>query len=440
MNKINIIILIVLLTIASITLYKTDKKYSNLKEEIKIKDNIINNQVSFIKKNNLEYEISLKNNLDDLIFLRNKNLDKKIKLFNYENLSIKYFKNSNQIVRGINNIFPGSAFIDVYDERVFIISSTGVLGYSVIQDDEKINFKQIKNNIEDFISYNQFKKNNWFSIKDILVFNNKIFVSFTKELSENCWNTSLIYSDLNFKTMEFKELFAPNECVESSGNVDNEFNAHQSGGRIVKYNDESIFLSLGDFRLRSLAQSDKSTLGKIIKIDVNSKNYKIISKGHRNPQGLFFDFKKDYLISTEHGPRGGDEINLNLNPNKNIKNFGWPVSSYGEHYSIKDNPQKYSKYPLHKSHKKFGFEEPIKYFVPSIGISEIIKFKDNKYIVSSLKDGSLYSFTINEEFNLENLKRIEIGERIRDIIHNEKEKKIYVFLEDLAGIGLIEYN
>ena len=55
--------------------------------------------------------------------------------------------------------------------------------------------------------------------------------------------------------------------------------------------------------------------------------------GHRNPQGVFYDKKEDIIYSTEHGPQGGDEINININPNpNNIKNYGWGISSYGEHY------------------------------------------------------------------------------------------------------------
>ena len=55
--------------------------------------------------------------------------------------------------------------------------------------------------------------------------------------------------------------------------------------------------------------------------------------GHRNPQGLDYSKKFDYVISSEHGPAGGDEVNLNINPEK-VKNFGWPISSYGNHYDI----------------------------------------------------------------------------------------------------------
>ena len=89
--------------------------------------------------------------------------------------------------------------------------------------------------------------------------------------------------------------------------------------------------------------------------------------GHRNPQGLLLDKENNFLLETEHGPKGGDEINLiNLN-NEDLPNYGWPISSAGEHY--KDpNGDKYNKYPLYKSHSKYGFIEPLKSFVPSIAI------------------------------------------------------------------------
>ena len=73
--------------------------------------------------------------------------------------------------------------------------------------------------------------------------------------------------------------------------------------------------------MRKLAQDKDSPFGKIIKININTSNYEIVSKGHRNPQGLLYDKNNDLIVSTEHGPYGGDEINLNLNTKK-VKNFG----------------------------------------------------------------------------------------------------------------------
>ena len=112
--------------------------------------------------------------------------------------------------------------------------------------------------------------------------------------------------------------------------------------------------------------------------------------GHRNPQGLYYDIENNFLLETEHGPQGGDEINLIEINNKNkdkIPNYGWAIVSAGEHYGgkIPRNEIKYKKYPLYKSHSKYGFVEPLKSFVPSIGISEITKLENNKYVVSSLK-------------------------------------------------------
>ena len=89
-------------------------------------------------------------------------------------------------------------------------------------------------------------------------------------------------------------------------------------------------------------------------------------------QSVFFacNFKRaqyDFILSTEHGPKGGDEINKIILG----KNYGWPISSYGESYANDD-----LKY--HKSHIENKFEEPIFSFVPSIGISEIVPLDTNE--------------------------------------------------------------
>ena len=110
----------------------------------------------------------------------------------------------------------------------------------------------------------------------------------------------------------------------------------QFKGRMFQFKENKILFTTGDYRYRKLAQDLNSTFGKILEIDLENGDYKIVSYGHRNPQGLYYDKDKNYIISTEHGPMGGDEININFEPSKNIKNFGWPLASYGEHYSIKE--------------------------------------------------------------------------------------------------------
>ena len=68
-----------------------------------------------------------------------------------------------------------------------------------------------------------------------------------------------------------------------------------------------------------------------IEIDPSKKNYDIISVGHRNPIGVVQDPSSGTIIATEHGPRGGDEINKITKG----ENYGWPFVSYGEPYAVK---------------------------------------------------------------------------------------------------------
>ena len=211
----------------------------------------------------------------------------------------------------------------------------------------------------------------------------------------------------------------------------------------IYFDDNNILLSLGDYRSRHLAQDIKSVNGKIIKVNIDNGNYEIVSMGHRNPQGLYFDRDNNFILETEHGPQGGDEINLievhKIRENK-MQNYGWAISSAGEHYGGKNsrNKRKYAKYPLHNSHIEHGFIEPLYSFVPSIGISEIVKIGKNKYVASSLKDESLYFFEINENKQITDLDRVEVFERVRDLIF--KENKLYLFMENTASIGVINLN
>jgi glucose/arabinose dehydrogenase len=121
-----------------------------------------------------------------------------------------------------------------------------------------------------------------------------------------------------------------------------------------------------------------------------------------------------------------------------IPNYGWPMASAEEHYGGKNegNKKKYEKYPLYKSHSKYGFIEPLKTFVPSIAISKIVKIGSNKYVVGSMRDKSLYFFELNEEREIINLDRVEVFERVRDLELNNN--KLYLFMENTASIGAID--
>ena len=97
--------------------------------------------------------------------------------------------------------------------------------------------------------------------------------------------------------------------------------------------------------------------------------------------------------------------------------------------------------PLYKSHKDYGFIEPVFYFEKSIGISEVIKnyySNDNSFFVTSLKNKTIYVINFGEKFkNPKIVEEINIGERIRDIIYDSEEKKYYLFLENSPKISIL---
>jgi len=446
-NKKLILILIILFSVFISSIYfflslDSNKKLSYLisekhKELIKkyiFPYRLISHQEQIIAElTPLSFEMKFKESLEDIVVLNNLTLS--------NGLFLERFKLAKGFYSGISNINPGSGYIDFYENNIVILSSRGILAYSNNLTG-KIIFKQIKNNINYFINSSQFKRNKKFSLKDILISKNKIYISFTEEIKNNCFNTSIISADMNYENIVFKKLFSPKECVSSVNNdgINREFEPTQSGGRMVKFDKNHILLSTGEFRNRNLAQDKESVNGKILKININDSNYEVISMGHRNPQGLYFDEENNFILETEHGPLGGDEINLieidKISKDK-IQNFGWAISSAGEHYGLKSeaNKTKYEKYPLYKSHSEHGFIEPLISFVPSIAISEIVKIQSNKYVVSSMKDKSIYFFELNQQKQIINLNRVEVHERIRDLKFHDN--KLYLFMEDTASIGLI---
>lgn len=114
------------------------------------------------------------------------------------------------------------------------------------------------------------------------------------------------------------------------------------GGRIAFLADDTIILTLGDgFAYREDAQKGHTHLGKIVRLTrmggvpednpfINNTNYKseIYSMGHRNVQGIAYDKQTQTLWSHEHGPRGGDELNII----QSGQNYGWPIATKGTDY------------------------------------------------------------------------------------------------------------
>jgi aldose sugar dehydrogenase len=175
----------------------------------------------------------------------------------------------------------------------------------------------------------------------------------------------------------------------------------QIGGRLAVTADGYLFLSLGDRWGGDPAQDLSKDEGKIIRIrtdgsipDSNPFRWRvgarpeIWSYGHRNPQGLAFDAKRGELWSDEHGPQGGDELNLSLSG----RNYGWPLIGYGVDYSGRPIGNGEATRP--------GLEQPVHYWVPiSIAPSGLALESDpsNRIIwISTLAGETLVRLTLGE--------------------------------------------
>lgn len=430
------------------TIYeKHELKKINIKQIDKIKEleKIYASKVKTLdylkKKNNIE-------NFDKIYFEKFKNIQIQTDK-NLYNLSVYH---SPFLYNPIHQQAKGSAFIEETAENIIIVDSIGGIFY-LNKFDLKLNkffARNIPSNLKEIIKYQNFYDNYEYSIKDILLFKNKVYLSFTNELSKECYNTSIIVSDFNLEFLEFSKFFNPKDCVKK-GNDTGFFNPHIAGGRIVIFDENHLLFSTGDFQNYRLAQSTDNLFGKILKINISNSKSEIISIGHRNIQGLKYDNKKSFIISTEHGPIGGDEINLNkLNDNK-ILNFGWPQASYGKHYTT-NQEKRYALAPLYKNHKKYGYEEPLTYYTPSIAISEIENV-DNFFLPNDKKIdyfvGTLGKDPDNKQLSIHHLRLdydnsklikydiIKLNERIRDIKFSQDLEAVLMFLESSSSLGVL---
>src|SRR5262245_10670235 len=196
------------------------------------------------------------------------------------------------------------------------------------------------------------------------------------------------------------------------------------GCRIVQARDGNLFLTMGDhFAYRNEAQNLANHIGKIVRVRPDGSappdnpfvgrqgaKPEIWSYGHRNAQGAALNPQSGKLWMHEHGPRGGDEVNIA----EAGKNYGWPVIGYGIDYSGAK---------IHEATHKAGMEQPVKYWVPSIAPSGMAFYTGELFprwrgnlFVGALAAGLLVRLEINgEQVGSEERLLQQMRERIRDV-------------------------
>ena len=165
---------------------------------------------------------------------------------NNENNFIEAIDDHVSSVQNFERTFKKLLFNDSFGGNIILsVDGTTREGGKVVVNNRHIVYTPAT----DFIGEDQFKKSRihdfdwleggWFSIKDINIYKDQIYISYTREVEENCWNTSLLHGKMNFKLTIFENLFTSDECVHFYDNIDGEFNANQSGGRIINVDDQN---------------------------------------------------------------------------------------------------------------------------------------------------------------------------------------------------------
>ena len=213
------------------------------------------------------------------------------------------------------------------------------------------------------------------------------------------------------------------------------------GSRIVWLPDNTMLLAIGDggnppLKIngelpRKQAQKLNSQLGKIVRLNddgsipkdnpfVGSENANpaIWSYGHRNIQGLTFDSENNRVWSTEHGSKGGDEVNLE----QAGKNYGWPVVTYSREYSGGEISQERS---------RPGMVDPKLVWTPSIAPSGLAYYNGDLF-AGGLVSQDVRHIDLDEKGNVVSEKSIEIGQRVRDV-KLAPDGKLYVITDEDNG-------
>lgn len=166
------------------------------------------------------------------------------------------------------------------------------------------------------------------------------------------------------------------------------------GGRLAFLPDNSLVLTLGDgYDLREQAQDRSNHIGKIVRLNRDGSIPKdnplvgqagaaaeIYSLGHRNVQGIVYDAERQRLYSHEHGPRGGDELNL-IEPGNN---YGWPLITFGIDYTgAQISP--YTELP--------GLQQPLLHWTPSVAPSSLTIYRGELF---PQWQGDLFASTLAE--------------------------------------------
>ena len=276
--------------------------------------------------------------------------------------------------------------------------------------------------------------------------NKLVYLSFSKPLPDESTTTVIRGTFENDRLSNVETIFQ----ADTTGR-----NGHY-GGRIAFDNDGYLFITIGDRQAPPSgnleahpAQDLANHSGTVIRLHddgrVPSDNPfvgrrdalpEIYSYGHRNPQGIDIHPVTGDVWTDEHGPQGGDELNIE----EAGKNYGWPVIGYGVNYG--------PGLPIHSSQQSEGMEQPRHFWVPSIATAGLMIYGGDLFpnwkgdiFVGGLRGQQLARVDLNDEGKMAMMEETLLNGigRIRDI-HQGPEGAIYIATENRGILRLTPSN
>ncbi|WP_342755125.1 PQQ-dependent sugar dehydrogenase [Pantoea sp. MBD-2R] len=266
--------------------------------------------------------------------------------------------------------------------------------------------------------------------------NRHVYLSYTEADSSGRAGAVVGYGTLNqekSRLTDFKVILRQEPKLSSGANL---------GSRLLFDEKGYLYISFGDNFQAATAQQLNALTGKIIRLNadgsvpkdnpfVNQQGARgeIWTYGMRNPQGLALNPWTHEIWESEHGPRGGDEVNI---PRKG-KNYGWPLATWGVDYSGE-------KVPGSKGGTVPGTEQPVFYWKVSPAISGMAFYNSQRFpqwkdslFIGSLKEKNLIHLTVNGDRIVEKERLLgDRGERIRDV-RTGPDGYLYVLTDESDG-------
>ena len=240
----------------------------------------------------------------------------------------------------------------------------------------------------------------------------RLFVSFPEYVAaRKCVRLAVNRVDISAgaqpRILSTARVFRSQPCVPPAA-------IQHASGKLVRISAARAYVTLGDLGYPKIDnRRARGQLGSVLQIEKGKKAVRI-SQGHRNGQGLTRD-RLGRLWETEHGPRGGDELNLI----RRDRDYGWPFVTLGEPYGTSDYVMP------RRTGTHAGYTRPKTSWVPSVATSELVQVPRSwagwttsvggDLLMGTLKDQAFWRIRVDRTGRVTQRERLEVGHRIRDV-------------------------